>query len=81
MQKKILVIIAICCMMTGCDGKEVSATELLGESDEQVLEKVCNLMGMYEVTDWEDIDFYLQKDKIVFFYRMPGYWEDVVLGR
>jgi len=53
----------------------------LGESDEQVLEEVCNLMGMYEVTDWEDIDFYLQKDKIVFFYRMPGYWKDVVFGR
>ena len=62
-------------------GKEVSAAEILGESDAQILEKVSSLMGMYEVADWEDIDFYLQKDSIVFFYRMPGYWDEVVVER
>jgi len=47
MQKKILVIIAICCMMTGCDGKEVSATELLGESMQPYGNVRGNRLGRY----------------------------------
>lgn len=38
-------------------------------------------MGLSEVAGWEDIDFYLQQEKIVFFYRMPGYWDEVVMER
>ena len=64
-----------------CTGEEVTASQILGESDEEILAKVSDLMGLDVVADWEDIDFYLQADSIVFFYRMPGYWEDVVLGR
>lgn len=64
-----------------CTGKEVKAAEILGESDNEILEKVSNLMGMDVVADWNGIDFYLQEGEIVFFYRMPGYWEEVVLRR
>ena len=64
-----------------CTGEEVTASEILRESDKEILEKVSDLMGLDGVASWEDIDFYLQNDSIVFFYRMPGYWEDVVLGR
>lgn len=62
-------------------GEEVRGSEILGESDTDILEKVNELMGLDETADWNELDFYLQKDKIVFFYRMPGFWDDVVLGR
>lgn len=64
-----------------CTGKEVTASEILEESDEEILEKVSDLMGLDTQADWTDIDFFLQEDTIVFFYRMPGYWEDVILRR
>ncbi len=62
-------------------GEEVTASEILGESDEEILEKVSELMGLDVMATWEELDFYLQQDRIVFFYRMPGFWNDVVLGR
>ena len=62
-------------------GEEVTASEILGESNEEILETISDLMGLDVVATWEDVDFYLQEDVIVFFYRMPGYWEEVVLGR
>ena len=61
--------------------EEVTASEILGESNEEILETISDLMGLDVVATWEDVDFYLQEDVIVFFYRMPGYWEEVVLGR
>ncbi len=62
-------------------GKEVSASEILGESDDELLHWVNKLMGLDEEADWEDLDFYLQDKKIVFFYRVPGFWEEVILRR
>lgn len=62
-------------------GKEVKASEILGQSDVEILETVNELMGLDEETDWENLDFYLKDEKIVFFYRIPGFWEDVILGR
>lgn len=62
-------------------GNEVTASELLEMDDLEILETVNELMGLEEKTDWSDLDFYLTDDKIVFFYRVPGFWEDVVLGR
>ena len=44
-------------------------------------EKVSVLMGLDVVANWGDIDFYMQDGSIIFFYRMPGYWEDVVVER
>lgn len=38
-------------------------------------------MGLSDIATWEDIDFYLIDSTIVFFYRMPNFWEDVVLLR
>lgn len=62
-------------------GEEVKASDILGESDAEILKTVNELMGLDEEADWEDLDFYLEEDKIVFFYRMPGFWDNVVLGR
>ena len=62
-------------------GNEVTASELLEMDDFELLETVNELMGLEEKTDWSDLDFYLTEDKIVFFYRVPGFWDDVVLGR
>lgn len=62
-------------------GKEVSASELLEVDDETILEKVSQEMGLDEIADWDDIDYYLTASDIVFFYRMPNYWEDVVWKR
>lgn len=62
-------------------GEEVNASEVLRENDDEILDKVNVLMGLEEYTDWAYLDFYLQEGKIVFFYRLPGYWEDVVLER
>lgn len=62
-------------------GEEVTAAEILQEDDSRLLNTVVELMGLEGEADWKDIDFYLQEDKIVFFYRMPGIWEEVVLGR
>lgn len=62
-------------------GEEVTASEILGESNEEILGKVSVLMGLDVVANWGDIDFYMQDGSIIFFYRMPGYWEDVVLER
>lgn len=62
-------------------GELVSASQLLGKSDEEILTEVGNEMGFDSVGTWEDVDFYLTNSEIVFFYRMPGYWEDVVLPR
>ncbi len=64
-----------------CTGEEVTASQILEESDKDILEKVSDLMGLDRQAKWTDIDFYLQEDTIVFFYRMPGYWDDVTLGR
>ena len=62
-------------------GEEVSASELLGKSDEDILKQVSEEMGMDMVAYWDAIDFYLTDSKIVFFYRMPNYWDDVVWER
>ena len=62
-------------------GAEVSASEILEMSDTEILETVNELMGLDEDADWNDLDFYLEDKHIVFFYRMPGIWEDVILDR
>ena len=62
-------------------GEEVSSSELLGKSDEDILKQVSEEMGMDMVAFWDAIDFYLTDSKIVFFYRMPNYWDDVVWER
>lgn len=62
-------------------GEQVLVSQLLGKSEEEILAEVSNAMGFDSVGTWEDIDFYLTDSAIVFFYRMPGFWEDVVLQR
>lgn len=62
-------------------GEQVSASQLLGKSDEEILTEISNTMGHDGVSTWDDVDFYLTDSSIVFFYRMPGFWEDVVLKR
>lgn len=62
-------------------GKQVSASELLEKSDEEILTEVSSTMGLDVSGTWEDIDFYLTDETMVFFYREPGFWEDVVWDR
>lgn len=53
----------------------------MGTSDSEILETINELMGLDAKADWNDLDFYLEDNKIVFFYRIPGIWEDVILER
>ena len=59
-------------------GKQVTASELLGKSDDEILKEVSKTMGMDVIGTWDDISFYITDSTIVFFYRMPNYWDDVV---
>lgn len=60
-------------------GQEITAAELLGKSSDEILQQVSDEMGMDTVASWDEVDFYLTDSTIVFFYRMPNYWEDVEL--
>lgn len=62
-------------------GEQISASELLGKSDDAILQEISSKMGLDATATWDDVDFYLTDSNIVFFYRMPQYWEDVVLPR
>lgn len=63
-------------------GEEVPASQLLGKSDEEILEEISGRLGQDVTGKWDEMDFYLTDSTIVFFPRMPGTWEDsVVLPR
>lgn len=62
-------------------GKEVTASEFLEKSDQEILEEVSSKMGLADTATWDDIDFYLTDSAIVFIYRVPDWWEDVVIPR
>lgn len=62
-------------------GELISASLFLEKDDEEILTEISDLMGLDDIGTWDDIDFYLTDSAIVFFYRMPGFWEDVVLRR
>ncbi|MCI8615995.1 MAG: hypothetical protein HFJ01_13060 [Lachnospiraceae bacterium] len=62
-------------------GKEVTASEFLEKSNEEILEEVSKKMGLEDTATWDDIDFYLTESSIVFIYRVPDWWEDVVMPR
>ena len=62
-------------------GKEVTASEFLEKSNEEILEEVSEKMGLEDTATWDDIDFYLTDSTIVFVYRVPDWWEDVVMPR
>lgn len=38
-------------------------------------------MGLSGAAGWDDLDFYLTDTEIVFFYRVPNFWEEVRLPR
>lgn len=63
-------------------GEEIFASHFLQKSDEEILAEISNKMGFSQtVLSWDDIDFYIEDTSIVFFYRMPGFREDVVIQR
>lgn len=62
-------------------GEEVFASHFLEKGDEEILEEISNTMGFDVIGTWDDIDFYLTESTIVFFYRVPNFWDDVVLNR
>ena len=45
------------------------------------MEEVSEKMGLEDTATWDDIDFYLTDSTIVFVYRVPDWWEDVVMPR
>lgn len=59
-------------------GEEVLASQFLEKSDGEILTEISDRMGLDVTGTWDDIDFYLTDSTIVFFYRVPGFWEDVV---
>lgn len=63
-------------------GEEVFAPHFLQKSDEEILIEVSSKMGFDQiVASWDKIDFCLKDDSIVFFYRFPGFWDDVAIQR
>lgn len=62
-------------------GKEVKASEFLDKNDQEILEEVSRKMGLEDTATWDDIDFYITDSSIVFIYRVPDWWEDVVMPR
>ena len=62
-------------------GREIAAADILDMKEDEILRKVSEEMGLANTTTWQDIDFCLTDSEIVFFYRMPGYWDDVVWAR
>ncbi|MCM1327479.1 MAG: hypothetical protein NC094_01270 [Bacteroidales bacterium] len=62
-------------------GEQVEASQLLGKGDDEILAEVSREMGLDVIGTWDDLDFYLTDSYIVFFYRYPGFWDDVVLSR
>lgn len=60
-------------------GERVSASRVLGRSDDDILQEVSARMGLEVLATWDDVDFYLTDVGVVFCYRMPGFYEDVVL--
>lgn len=62
-------------------GEEVLASQFLEKSNEEILTEISDRMGLDVTGTWDDIDFYLTDSTIVFFYRVPGFWEDVVLRK
>lgn len=60
-------------------GREVSVLQLTGETEDCILAEISNKMGLEVTGTWDDIDYYLTDSEIVFFYRIPGKWEEVVL--
>ena len=67
-------------------GKRLSISEMIEEvlkrEEAEVLEEIRNKMGIEILnSDFEGIDYYLTDSSVVFFYQMPGYWENVEIRR
>lgn len=58
-------------------GEQVAASQFIEKEDGEILAEVSETMGLESLGTWEDIDFYLTDSTIVFFYRMPNFWDDV----
>lgn len=62
-------------------GNQIFASRLLDKSEDAILADISEKMGLDVVGTWDDIDFYITDDTIVFFYRIPNFWDDVILPR
>ena len=58
-------------------GKQVTASEVTGQSDADLLNMIKVSMGMDTDPTWEDVDYYITNTTIVYFYRQPNFYEDV----
>ncbi len=64
-------------------GEQVSAGEILGRPDQEILKQVSEEMGADTQLTWEDLDFYLTDSSVVFLqhYYPAGYSGDVAWPR
>lgn len=62
-------------------GEQILASQFLDKSDDAILADISEKMGLDVIGTWDDIDFYITDDAIVFFYRIPNFWDDVILPK
>ena len=62
-------------------GELVTPSQITGISDTELLQEISSAMGLSGAAGWDDLDFYLTDTEIVFFYRVPNFWEEVRLPR
>ena len=62
-------------------GELVTPSQITGISDTELLQEISSAMGLSGAAGWDDLDFYLTDTEIVFFYRVPNFWEVVRLPR
>lgn len=62
-------------------GDQIFASQFLDKSEDTILADISEKMALDVVGTWDDIDFYITDDTIVFFYRIPNFWDDVILPR
>ncbi len=73
-----------CCdgITLNCEtGELVNASQITGISDTELLQEISSAMGLKSTAGWDDLDFYLTDTEIVFFYRVPNFWEEIRLPR
>ena len=58
-------------------GELVTPSQITGISDTELLQEISSAMGLSGAAGWDDLDFYLTDTEIVFFYRVPNFWEEV----
>ena len=62
-------------------GERVSASDITGQDTADLMNSLKVSMGTDEDLSWDDVDFYITNTTIVYFYRQPGFYENVSMPR